>query len=56
MQQLLDPAPALADSAAQAGTMKEMFARVVQQLAATQEVAQELHPKTEDEGVAWQLP
>ena len=44
-QQLLDPAPALADSAAQAGTMKEMLKRVVQQLAATRGVAQELHPK-----------
>ena len=44
-QQLLDPSPALADSAAQAGTMKEMFERVVQQLAATRGVAQEFHPK-----------
>ena len=44
-QQLLNPSPALADSAAQAGTMKEMFERAVQQLAATRGIVQELHPK-----------
>ena len=52
-QQLLDPSPALADSAAQAGTMKEMFARVVQQLAATPWGCARASP--EEEGVVWQL-
>ena len=44
-QQLLDLAPASADSAVQVGTMKDMFTCVVQQLAATRGVAQEPHLK-----------